>query len=357
MALEFKTLKPFTFILQWHLTAKCDQHCKHCYMYDEPTYFSELRNPLSFEDCIKIIDDYSDMINTWKIRGRINFTGGDPLLREDFFDILTYTKKKGIQIGILGNPYHINYKTARKLKNLGLFRYQVSIDGLEKTHDFLRRPGSFRETIKALRTLHKVGIQTAVMFTVSRLNASELIDVIKLVSKEGVSVFAFSRLAPTGSGKKLKDMILTPLEYKKLLFEVLEEYRKIEEKGTTTHFARKDHLWIPLYQEIGLLRPLPQNKKIIYGGCGIGVHLMVILANGVVYACRRFPSPIGKVPEQRLMDIFLHSKNLNKYRNIKNFLKCSKCELVQLCRGCPSVAYGVTKNPFAPDPQCWKKVD
>lgn len=69
---------------------------------------------------------------------RINFTGGDPLLREDIFDLIGYARKKGILVGILGNPNHLDYETACKLKKLGVSRYQVSIDGLEDTHDRLR---------------------------------------------------------------------------------------------------------------------------------------------------------------------------------------------------------------------------
>lgn len=341
------------FTLQWHITAKCDQHCKHCYMYDSDTYTSELQNPLSYEDCLKIIDDFSELLKRWGVEGRINFTGGDPLLRNDFYDLLGYTNEKSIHIGILGNPYHLTHKTASKLKELGVMRYQVSIDGMEKTHDQFRRMGSFNETIKALGVLRDVGIPSVVMFTLSKKNVNDLFDVIDLVNRERVSFFDFARLVPIGTGKQLKDEQFTPQEYRKLLLKILEKYREMEKNNCFTHYGRKENLWMLLYQELGLLKPLPEQDNMIYDGCSIG-FLLSILANGIVYACRRLPVQVGKVPEQKLKNIILKSKELNKMYKIENMIKCSNCDLARFCRGCPAVSYAANGDYCAPDPQCWK---
>jgi len=155
-------------------------------MHDSPTYAQELSEELNYEDCCKIIDDFSDTFDNWGMPTRISFTGGDPLLREDFFDLIAYARKRWIEIGILGNPNHLNYETAKRLKDLGVTRYQVSIDGLEETHDRLRgRKGLFKDTILAIHVLEDVGIPSVVMFTLSRENANELIGVIRTVAKEG----------------------------------------------------------------------------------------------------------------------------------------------------------------------------
>jgi len=309
------------------------------------------------EQCKQVIDDFSNMLSNLGIKGRINFTGGDPLLRKDFFDILKYanSKKEISIIGILGNPFHIDAKTAKKLKENGISRYQISIDGLEKTHDYFRKPGSFKASLKAFKILKKTGIKTAAMFTLSKKNADDLLPVIDLVAKEGIDLFAFARMCAVGTGKNLKEETFSPLEYKELLYNVLEKYRQLEERGCKTELRRKDHLFDLLYQDLGLMPPMPKNNKVIYGGCGIGVNILCILADGTVYACRRFPSPVGKVPEQKIWDIFLKSKQLNEYRKYEKINICGKCELMPICRGCRAVAYGLTGDYFAPDPQCWKK--
>ena len=71
-------------------------------------------------------------------------------------------------------------------------------------------------------------------------------------------------------------------------------------------------------------------------------------------ACRRFESHVGTVDEE-LYDVF-HSPKMDAYRQHERFEKCRQCELLRFCRGCPAVAYGYTKNFYAPDPQCWKEV-
>ncbi|MCS7105735.1 MAG: SPASM domain-containing protein [Candidatus Aenigmarchaeota archaeon] len=204
--------------------------------------------------------------------------------------------------------------------------------------------------------LKKFGIKTKVMFTVSKGNMNELIKVMRLVAKEGVDIFSFSRLVPVGSGSKLRKYLLTSKEYRKLLLRVLEEIVRLKRKGYKTYFKVRENLCFLLEQELGLLPPIPDNE-IIYDGCYVGVNSLTILANGIVYPCRRLPIKIGKVPEEKIKDIFLKSKVLNELRDVKKFEKCSKCNLLQICRGCPAVAYAVYGNYFAPDPQCWKIVE
>lgn len=222
------------------------------------------------------------------------------------------------------------------------------------THDRLRgRSGHFEETIRAIRTLARVGIRSAVMFTLSRHNASDLIPVIRLVAKEGVDRFDFARLVPIGSARGLTDQMLTPHEYRSLLVEVLEQYWRLHEAGCRTSFGRKDHLWKLLYQELGLLGPLANDDRII-GGCSIGSGILTILADGTVYACRRLPIKVGHVPEESVRQILVHSPELHAMRRVNSLAKCAECDLLTVCRGCPAVAYGATGDYTSPDPQCWK---
>jgi len=349
-----KTAKDQFLLLQWHLTARCENRCKHCYMHDSPTYESEIKNEMDFDTCIRVIDDFNQTLDEWELPGIINFSGGDPLLREDLCDLIAYAKGKGIHVGILGNPDLLTIDMAKKLKDAGVSAYQISIDGTEKTQDILRKKGAFKMALRGLHILKSVGIDPVVMFTLSKMNAHELIDVIQLVEKEGVvKLFDFARLVPIGSGANLKEQMLTPEEYRKLLLEVLLVYEKLREKGCKTVFGRKDHLWWLLYQELGVLNPI-EDKDLINSGCAIGIKGMTILSDGTVLACRRLPIRIGKVPDERLRDIF-NSTSLNNLRQIGNLEKCARCDLIQICRGCPAVAYGAYGRWTAPDPQCWKQ--
>jgi radical SAM protein with 4Fe4S-binding SPASM domain len=344
------------FILQWHLTARCEERCRHCYMHDSPTYDSELENELSHSDCLRVLDDFTGMVRSWGVGARINFSGGDPLLRK--VELVREASSRGFMVGLLGNPHLLTPRTARRLLEAGASRYQLSLDGLEGTHDSLRgRKGAFKDALKALRTLNRVGLPSVVMFTLSRLNADDLIPVIDLCARENVRIFDFARLVPTGTGKDLAGEMLEPREYRGLLLRVLEEYRRLEAEGCTTYFGRKENLWTLLYRELGLLPALPRERGLIYSGCSVGSRIMTILADGTVLSCRRLPVTIGRVPGSRLREIFISSQNHRRLRACESMVKCGKCDLLPFCRGCMAVAYGATGDFLAGDPQCWRVVE
>lgn len=342
--------------LQWHITVECDQRCKHCYMFGSKTYPSEKTNPLNLETCFQLIDEYADILQRFGIAGSIAITGGDPILRPDFWEILNYiNQKQNIELSILGNPYHITNEVAQRLYKTGVRSYQISLDGMEETHDSFRKKGSFQASLQALQILNRNGIGTHVMFTLSKSNARELLEVYKFVSHLGyVDIFAFDRLVPQGQGKDLVETgNMTAEEHRELLLEMLQ--REIRE-NTTLFQSRKDQMWRPLLYEAGLLKPLPKEDTGFLGGCGINCHVLSILADGTMYACRRLPQELGKYPEQRLWDCIVNAPLLKEYQNLDHYLKCRDCELGFYCRGCPAVKYGFHGDPFQPDPHCWLNI-
>lgn len=350
----------FSFSLQWHVTAKCDQTCKHCYMYDSQFYEQEKNNELSLEDCKKVLDDFSGLINRWKVKGSIFFSGGDPILRPDFFEILKYTQTKRLyQVGVMGNSYHLDQPTALELKNSGVSVYQISLDGLKATHDYFRKPGSFDDALRGYKVLQDAGISTTCMYTVSKKNMNELLDVINLVAELGLTAFDFDRLVPVGNGKQLREDVIPGEEYRELLLRVEQEYKKLEAQGCKTQFGHKDNMWGLLRSEQGDYEKLPDLPEGcgVHMGCLIGWQGVSIISDGSVMACRRLPVLIGKVPDQTLADIFINSPVLNEMRNFNEIEKCKDCDLVSNCRGCRAIAYGASNgNYYAKDPQCWRAI-
>lgn len=344
------TLRYPMFSIQWHLTTDCPNACKHCYM-------ERNNRTLSLSKCKAIVDDFKSLIRNWNCRGRILFTGGDPLLYPYFFELLSYTRKTipEITIGILGNPELLTEKIIQKLKANNLYSYQVSIDGLEKTHDYFRYEGSFRETLKKLKILKQAKIKTVVMTTVSNTNLKEIPKVVDLVVGNKVDLFGFHRLVPIGNGEMMKDGLVSPIDYRWLLSEVDGKCQGFEDCGTT--FGGGEPLWKLLHFEKGIIpRQKSGNGKLIWGGCSMGCSGISILEDGTVLACRRLPIRIGKLPEQTIRDIFLFSPELNKMREIEKLEKCKDCELLLYCRGCRAIAHAVHGDYFKPDPQCWKEI-
>jgi len=272
-----------------------------------------------------------------------------------FFELLKYTREQisDARIGILGNPELLTEEVIERLKNYNLYSYQVSLDGLEKTHDYLRYPGSFRITLEKIRLLNKYGIESVVMTTVSKVNLEELPSLVDVIVENEVKFYGFKRFVPIGEGEKIKEMaLISPSEFRKLLEEM---YRKYEEnKDFVARFGEGEPLWKLFQYEEGLFVP-PEDKNLVWGGCGIGVASLTVLEDGTALACRRLPIPVGKLPEQSIKDIFIFSEELNRMREYQKIEKCRNCVLFPYCRGCRAVAYAISGDYFKKDPQCWRK--
>lgn len=354
------TNAPF-FTVQWHVTALCDQACQHCYMvHDRVSYEREIRNELSLENCKLVIDSLMSFCELASARPAINFTGGDPLLRHDFFEILEYASAKNVRLSVMGNPFHLNAENITRMQRMRVSSYQVSLDGMEKIHDSLRMSGSFSATVDAIKFLKKWGMRTVVMFTLTKKNCKDLPDVMRLVDSLEVDAFAFARMARNPTIDTIispEDTEFTPSEYRELLVNIQELTERLKAAGSKTKFSLKDHLWKLLLYEQGKLKLEPNPGGQICSGCHVGGSNLTILADGTVFACRRFNSPVGKVPEQSILEVFTSDK-LDFYRKVENFGRCAKCPLLYHCRGCPAVAYGASGgNFYAADPQCWQGLD
>lgn len=339
------------FAFQWHITEQCDQRCRHCYVFAAQKAGAWLKSVP--DDAIpRIVDNCADMCRALAREPYFYITGGDPLLHPRFWDILSELKSRGIGFSILGNPFHLTDDVCQRLKGLGCNRYQLSLDGLRRTHDAIRMDGSFDCTLEAIPTVRDAGIRCAVMTTVSRLNLHEIPEVIDLVVERQVDIFAFGRYCPSAFDA---DTHVTPDAYRDLLERCWAKFEMYRNSDTT--FNLKDHLWTLFLYEKGLFTiPDGLDDERIYDGCHCGDCHLTILPDGAVHACRRFESPVGSAASERLADIFTGPR-MEAYRDFARFEKCTRCELSRFCRGCPAVAYGNTGNMYAADPQCWKAID
>ena len=364
-------MKPY-FSFQWHITDDCDQRCKHCYIFAESQ--QKCIDSMTRGEMETVLKNCEDFCETFGRRPYFYLTGGDPILHPDFWWLLEHFKEKQIPFTIMGNPFHLTEDVCRRLKKCGCVRYQMSLDGLEETHDWFRKPGSYKTTLEKVATLNAAGIRSILMTTVSGKNIDEVPQMIDAAVAAGVKVYAFARYCPTSeeAGAKMahpapapaighpcpsKDTNITPRRYRQLLAECDRKFRAYEESGCETYFHRKDHLWTLYdYEEGNFAIPEDAEPEMIYGGCNCGNGHLTILPTGEVYACRRVQkSRVGNAFTDRLADLWVNE--LEDYREYDKFAKCSKCELKAWCRGCPAVAAANSGGDFyAVDPQCWKEI-
>lgn len=179
------------FAFQWHITEACDQRCKHCYIYALGSHAKF--KMMSVEEMRTVLDNIDTFCRKAQRLPYLYITGGDPVLHPQFWTLTRMLRERNIPFAILGNPFHLNAEVCQRLKDAGCLKYQLSLDGLEKTHDFIRMPGSFQATLNAIPVLRQAGIKVAIMATVSKWNYKEIPGLVDVVVDHKADIFAFAR--------------------------------------------------------------------------------------------------------------------------------------------------------------------
>lgn len=337
------------FSFQWHITEACDQRCKHCYIYALGSHAQFKQMPV--DDMLRVLDNIEIFCRKAKRKPYLYITGGDPILHPQFWMLAETLRQRGVPFTILGNPFHLDDAVCCRLHDCGCHQYQLSLDGLEATHDRIRRHGSFKETLEAIPVIRHAGVAVAIMATVSRWNYKEIPSLIDVVVEHHADVFAFARYCPDSGSR---DVCCSPEEYRKMMELCWDKF--MQYKDSDTYFSLKDHLWTLFKYERGLFNPADYpDDDIVYDGCNCGGGHFTILSDGACYACRRMESKVGNALRDDLYDLFT-GREMDRYRKYETFEKCGKCELLRFCRGCPAVAAGYYGSMYAPDPECWKEI-
>lgn len=244
---------------------------------------------------------------------------------------------------ILTNGWLLDQGCVNELKELKkLRRVQVSLEaGNQKLNDRIRGKGSFEKTLSAIRLLKRNGFQVAVMMTISHINKNEVEPLIEVLKQERVDTFSAERFIPEGVGADLKDEFLAPEEVK----DVFESIYSLAMK--------EDGIRILLYRPLFAL--LNGSDPTVGALCSAGNNALTIMHDGTIYPCRRLPIPIGNAVSDSFFKVWYTSEVLWNLRNPGNIKgKCSGCDFIPVCRGCRAMAYALTGDYLAEDPQCWK---
>lgn len=271
----------------------------------------------------------------------IAFSGGEPFLRKDIFDILFYAKSKDFQIGISTNGIVLNKDVVRRLKGL-VSRIQISIDGLEITHDFIRRKkGLFKKVMEAFELCIGEGLYTRACFTPNRINYTEMDKLIDLMAGLGVHLFNVSQFIRVGRGPR--DLELSSNQLYELL-KIWDSKRKEYEgrMSFSTHTS-----------QLALIEELDTHDE-GFIGCQAGIGVSCITPDGYLTPCVLLPEKIGNLREESFKTIWENSEIIRRLKD-RNLLegKCVRCMYKYKCGGCRAAAFSRYNNYLADDPYCW----
>ncbi|MFT4417147.1 TIGR04053 family radical SAM/SPASM domain-containing protein [Fredinandcohnia humi] len=349
------------FIVIWELTRACQLKCLHCRA--EAQYTRDPRE-LSFEEGKTLIDQIYDMNNPMLV-----FTGGDPLMRPDVYDIADYAIKKGVRVSMTPSATpNVTKEAIEKAKEVGLARWAFSLDGpTDDIHDHFRgTKGSFDLTMNAIRYLHELEIPIQINTVISRYNVHILEEMAKLVEDLDCVLWSVFFLVPTGRGKD-SDMI-SPVEHeqvfrwlydlsKRVSFDIkttaAQHYRRVVIQSKMRETKEADKL---IKYEDALMR----GKTGQFDGLGRapkgvndGNGFVFISHIGDVYPSGLLPVKAGNVRETPLAEIYRYSPIFQDLRNPDKYKgKCGVCEFRHVCGGSRSRAYAMTGDYMESEPFC-----
>jgi len=318
------------------LTERCNLRCIHCRV----STSAEKTNEIPLEKIKKLIDELSKL----KVI-QIIFSGGEPFIRKDIFEILSYSVKKGIlDLIIVTNSLLLNDEKISKLKKTGIKKITVSLDGLKESHDKIRGKGTFDKTLKIIKKLIKEEFEVKVTITINKLNKNDVPPLSLLLKKIGVKMINAGNLMPCGRGKGLWSKSLDFKEKSNLF----KKTKKVNKKCGRNFVS---------FESSFLSEPKisPAEKNISsFLGCRGGRTYCAILANGDVVACKMLPHIIaGNIYKKKFSNIWKDDKNWKIWRSDNLSKKCVPCKYWKACRGgCKAISFHKYGKIDIPDPRC-----
>lgn len=331
-----------TYSISWNITKRCNLHCSHCYL-DASNRMNGCEDELTREECLGVIDQIAEVNkNPFLI-----LTGGEPLLRDDIFDISEYASRCGFFIVIGTNGLPLDDKTVKRIKECGVKGLGISIDSISPYfHDTFRGiNGAWDSTIRGIEAAKRAGLEFLLQTTVTRENYNEIPEIIEFAYKLGAKVFNLFFLVCTGRGQGLTD--ITSKQYEGMLNNLYENQKRYEGEML-----------------IGA-KCAPHYKRVIYGhnpdspllmsytgGCPAGTHYCRITPEGDITPCPYMPLKAGNLREKTFKEIWDDSPILKSFREPNLGGRCGECEFKILCGGCRARAYAETGDYLSEDPWC-----
>ncbi|MCL1976602.1 MAG: radical SAM protein [Candidatus Bathyarchaeota archaeon] len=345
-------------IVVWNATRRCNLRCVHCYSKSEDKPY---QNELTTQEAKTFVEDLA----SFKVPVLL-FSGGEPLLRPDLFEIATYASNLGIRTVLSTNGTLITPETAQKLKTSGFSYIGVSLDGAEETNNKFRgSPEAFKQAITGIRNCLKAGIKPGLRFTVTNYNIQDIDKIFDLIDTENIPRACFYHLAYVGRGTSIVNDDLTPQQTRSFMDYLLSKVEAIHKKAQNTEILTVDNHADAAYLYLKLSKKDPKqaqevlNLLKINGGNSSGKGIACVDSNGYVHPDQFWQHhSIGNIREQKFSTIWTDTQDplLLALRNRTAHLrgKCAQCQFLNICNGNLRVrAEAVHGDVWAPDPACY----
>ncbi len=355
---KYGPTKPFTsyspFLVVWNVTKVCNLRCKHCY----ETAGVPPADELNKREALKAVDKMAKAGVAY-----IALSGGEPLMRRDFWNIVNRIRKNDMAFSIATNGILLTKQIAKKLKDLDCLYIQISLDGAKSsTHNKFRGANVFKKTIQGIKNAVDSGLCVGIATTVTKLNYKEVPKIIDLAEKLGAKIFMHYNFIPVGRGKEIANLDLSPDEREKLLNMLASQIgkRKISILSTAPQYGRVctqfSAVSLTHFDNISQIEEYKDSIKFLgefVGGCGTGRLYCALDYNGNITPCVFIPIKLGNIRKDDFLDVWHNSLVFNQIRDRSHFKgTCSTCKHKNICGGCRARAYGYYNDITQNDPGC-----
>jgi len=351
-------------VVFWNITDRCNLACTHCYSASGPG--SGTGDELTTAEALAFIDDLAASGIPLVI-----FTGGEPLVRPDIWELAAYCTGKGIAAALSTNGTLITDGVAEKIRSSGIGYAGISLDGATAAvHDrFRNTPGAFDRAVAAFSRCRKAGVRCGVRVTLTTENQDELPALVDLARSLGASRFCLYWLVPCGRGSDAYERLqLKAPDVVRALTILYERAKAIpaEEMEFLTVDAPQDCIHLLQSMERDNSPDLAEARGLLAslnGGCSAGDRVANVDPRGNVYPCQFARSPaflVGNIRDRPFSAIWNDAENpvLARFRKKPPVVqgKCNTCTYLRLCGGgCRVRAYARTGNFAGEDPFCYVK--
>ncbi len=335
-------------LIAWEITKSCNLACKHC---RAEAHMDPYPGELDTSQAKELMNTFPETGNPVVI-----FTGGEPLLRPDIFELAAHGRDLGLRCVMAPNGTLITPENAREIKDAGIQRCSISIDGpTAREHDSLRGvSGAFDQAMAGIEYLKSAGVEFQINTTVTRDNLDKFKDIFHLAQNLGAVAWHIFMLVPTGRGAKITDQFITARQYEEVL-NWFYDFRKTTDMHLKATCA-------PHYYRIMRQRAHEENMAVTrenFGldamtrGCLGGIGFCFISHVGQVQPCGYLELDCGNIKNVPFPEIWRGSHRFQELRDQGQYKgKCGACEFHKVCGGCRARAYTMSGDYLEEEPLC-----
>ena len=336
--------------IAWETTRRCNLNCVHCRCssdLDAPT------GAFTTEKAFALIDDIATYVQPVLV-----LSGGEPLLRDDIFELARYGTSKGFRMCMATNGLAVTEASCKGIKESGIRMVSLSLDGPDaETHDGFRRvQGSFAGVMHAAELFREHGIPFLINSSFAKHNQTKIGETFRLAKSIGATAWYMFMIVPTGRGEDILDDLITQPDYDAILEWHYEQEKHEHEILMRPTCAPHYYRVVPQLAKKDGSRFKRRDLTFSTGagkGCVAGQTICLIDAFGEVHPCSYMELTAGNVFERPFREIWEQSQLMKELRDFDHYGgRCGACEYRTVCGGCRARAYSITGDHLAEEPFC-----